>query len=459
MDCKQIIDLISMYVDSELDERQKAEFEEHVSQCSSCKEELNDILKVLEVLHSIPEVDLPDNFKDELHEKLIKVKENEFSTGKLFFIKNRYIRAISTVAAGVLIIFVLKGILFDGFLLKIKYDKSLMSTRDTDDAAVMMKGNAPADYVEKANSVNGSKEKTKDMSELSENGNMQKMDEGIMSQDVQKSPDEFSGKEELFTSQFTKEDISEADTPEPDVLKSDKTRDRTVSSFSVTEDSNNTEDSDSKCSTRSSNDIYFTENTDDSTDLVPEIDMFGAKQTAPYEYEDNYILFRESSKINVTIVVKDNVMDEDKVRSIAIENGAIFSTSNINMMLTMETKTEAETETTKDKDEKGILEFLISGNQYNYFLNNLEDNVKLDNVNMYYTSPIIREDVKINLNELKIKLDGINIKIAEVDKENENSNPPELEKLKSDREKIQKEIDKTLEEYEYVADVTIDISK
>jgi anti-sigma factor RsiW len=117
MDCKQIIDLISMYVDSELDERQKAEFEEHVSQCSSCKEELNDILKVLEVLHSIPEVDLPDNFKDELHEKLIKVKENEFSTGKLFFIKNRYIRAISTVAAGVLIIFVLKGILFDGFLL------------------------------------------------------------------------------------------------------------------------------------------------------------------------------------------------------------------------------------------------------------------------------------------------------------------------------------------------------
>jgi hypothetical protein len=400
---------------------------------------------------------LPDNFKDELHEKLIKVKENEFSAGKLFFIKNRYIRAISTVAAGVLIIFVLKGILFDGFLLKTKYDKSLMSTRDTNDAAVMMKGNAPADYVEKANSVNGSKEKTKDMPELSGNENMQEMDEGIMSQDVHKAPDEFSGKDELFTSQFIKENISEADTSEPDVLKSDTTRDRTVSSFSVTEDSNNTEDSDSKCSTRSSYDIYFTENTDDSTDLVPEIDIFGAKQTAPYENANNYILFRESSKINVTIVVKDNVMAEDKVRSIAIENGAIFSTPDINMMFAMETETE--TKTTKDKDEEGILEFLISGNQYNYFLNNLEDNVKLDNVNMYYTSPIIREDVKTNLNELKIKLDGINVKIAEVDNESENSSPPELEKLESDREKIQKEIDKTLEEYEYVADVTIDISK
>ncbi len=442
MDCKQVINLISMYVDCELDESQKAKFEEHVNQCPSCKEELNDILKVLEILHSIPEVDLPASFKDELHEKLIQVKENEFSTGKLSFIKSRYIRALSTVAAGALIIFVLKGIFFDGFFLKTKYDKSMMTARGTDDSVVMTKGNISAGYAGKANSFNDSKEKTKDMPELPRDENMQKMDDGTES----------------------KQDALSADTSEFGIIKSDTPRDRIVSSFSITEDFDNTEDSDNKCSTRSSNDIYFTKEADGSTDSVPEVAMFGAKQAAPYENADDYILFRENSKINVTIVVKDNVIDEDKVMSIAIENGAIFSTSDINMMSTMETKTETteiepETETTKDKYEMEIVEFLISGNQYNYFINNLGDNVKFNNANMYYTSPIIREDVKIDLNELKIKLDEINIKIAETDNEKDDSSPPELEKLKSDREKIEEEIDKTLKEYEYIADVTIDISK
>lgn len=243
-------------------------------------------------------------------------------------------------------------------------------------------------------------------------------------------------------------------------------RDRTISSFSITEDANNIQDSDNKCSTRSSNGICFTEGADASTDSVPEITMFGVKQVASEENADDYILSRENSKINVSIVVKGYVMDEDKVMSIAIENGAIFSTFDTDMMSTMETETETtetepETETAKDEvmDEERIIEFLILGNQYNYFLNNLGDNVKLDNANMYYASPVIREDVKINLNELRIKLDEINIKIAEIEKENDDSGPPELEKLKSDKERIQVEIDKILGEYEYVADVTIDIRK
>ena len=57
MDCDKVKQLLSSYIDGELNEEEKIEFDNHIAQCSSCKEEFNDILKVLDILHSIPEVE------------------------------------------------------------------------------------------------------------------------------------------------------------------------------------------------------------------------------------------------------------------------------------------------------------------------------------------------------------------------------------------------------------------
>jgi len=451
-----------MYVDCELDEEQKAKFKEHVSKCLSCEEELNDMLEVIEILHSIPEVDLPDNFKDELHEKLIKVKEKEFSTKKLFFIKNRYIKVFSTIAAGVLIIFVLKGILYDDVFNKTKFGK-LTATEDIKDSAVIMSKGISADDAEKACSVNGSKEQIRIASELPENKNELETDEETENQDIQKEPDKFTGEDGFFASQFTKKGESDADISEPDLLSSDTPHDRSISNTADPNDFNIAGNSDIITAGEGSADNTFREYTNGSTELVQSRALFGDRQIALDENVNTYVLFSVNGKIKATIIIKDNIIDEDRVRTIAIENGAVFKTSDINMLSIKEAKTEESKveskEESKAENASQIVEFTISGNQYEHFLSVLDEDTKPSSANIDFTSPVIREDAEIKLNELDKKLDDINRQIAEIEKDEEDSSPTELEKLKSDKEKIQEEIDQLLGSYEYIADVTINISK
>jgi len=115
MDCDKVKQLLSSYIDGELNEEEKIEFDNHIAKCSSCKEEFNDILKVLDILHSIPEVELPADFKEGLHKKLVEVKQQE--------IRPFRIRILSSVAAGIMVMFALGIVIFNaGGLRQKKFD-------------------------------------------------------------------------------------------------------------------------------------------------------------------------------------------------------------------------------------------------------------------------------------------------------------------------------------------------
>ena len=140
MDCDYAKKLISLYIDNEMDEKERSEFEEHISSCEACRNELNAISETVKLLRSIPQVELPSSFKKELHEKLVKVKEEENRNRRrgLFFIRNSYLKAVSTIAAGAFVIFALRGLFFSNFMTKSDISKST-SDSAIPEAAIMEK--------------------------------------------------------------------------------------------------------------------------------------------------------------------------------------------------------------------------------------------------------------------------------------------------------------------------------
>ena len=72
--CTEVRNLISLYIDDELSKAELEEFNEHINSCSHCRAELEEIKTIVRLCRDIDEVELPANFKLELHEKLVEIK-------------------------------------------------------------------------------------------------------------------------------------------------------------------------------------------------------------------------------------------------------------------------------------------------------------------------------------------------------------------------------------------------
>lgn len=72
MDCDKIKDSLVAYIHHELTEQDARLIEQHISQCKVCREEVNQLNKLSELL-----VKPPDNFADEVIERIKERKELE----------------------------------------------------------------------------------------------------------------------------------------------------------------------------------------------------------------------------------------------------------------------------------------------------------------------------------------------------------------------------------------------
>ncbi|AKL94919.1 DNA polymerase I [Clostridium aceticum] len=112
MDCKNIDNYISSYIDGYLTKQEKEDFEKHINQCEACKAQYDNLNLILDCVHEIEEVPLPKNFTMQLGEKLREeaVKDEE-STDSSLDLKKKDIskkpfkkwRVIGGIAAGLLI--------------------------------------------------------------------------------------------------------------------------------------------------------------------------------------------------------------------------------------------------------------------------------------------------------------------------------------------------------------------
>jgi hypothetical protein len=75
MQCSKVKKLINFYIDEELSKRQMEEIKAHLALCTECKNDYYELMSVKEFLQNMPPVELPSNFNDMLHAKLLEEKK------------------------------------------------------------------------------------------------------------------------------------------------------------------------------------------------------------------------------------------------------------------------------------------------------------------------------------------------------------------------------------------------
>jgi len=107
MKCTNINELMSAYIDNEINEVDKAKFEKHIAQCPQCKEEYELLKSLVLECSEIDEAELPEDFREGLHTRLMEAKAEKPSKLADFMRKNRWTTAASAAAAVLIIAFAL----------------------------------------------------------------------------------------------------------------------------------------------------------------------------------------------------------------------------------------------------------------------------------------------------------------------------------------------------------------
>ncbi len=70
-ECHRLLDSLSDYVDGTLDDELCREIEAHMVGCENCRVVVNTLAKTVELYHTAPEPNLPDEVRDRLFKRLM----------------------------------------------------------------------------------------------------------------------------------------------------------------------------------------------------------------------------------------------------------------------------------------------------------------------------------------------------------------------------------------------------
>jgi hypothetical protein len=82
MNCKQVRDNLSPYLDQVLSQEEVNLVEKHLEKCSSCRQELIDLKKTLSLIQGLPELPVPESFQIDLHRKLEALQQEKETKNK-----------------------------------------------------------------------------------------------------------------------------------------------------------------------------------------------------------------------------------------------------------------------------------------------------------------------------------------------------------------------------------------
>lgn len=80
MECNEIRELLSLYIDQMLDDTQMNEVEQHLAICAACKKEYDELLEITELLNGTEMIPVPDSFEFRLKQALKEEKQNIISS-------------------------------------------------------------------------------------------------------------------------------------------------------------------------------------------------------------------------------------------------------------------------------------------------------------------------------------------------------------------------------------------
>jgi len=106
MKCETIKNMMSSYIDKDLNNIEKAEFEKHLAECEECRAEYESLIDIVAACGNLEEIELPQNFRTELHQRLNeeKRKRNFFSGimgSKRMKMATGFVAAVLVIAIGI----------------------------------------------------------------------------------------------------------------------------------------------------------------------------------------------------------------------------------------------------------------------------------------------------------------------------------------------------------------------
>jgi hypothetical protein len=102
MKCETIRNMISSYIDKDLNDIEKTELEKHLTECEQCREEYESMLDIVAVCGNLEEIELPQNFRTELHQRLVGEKKKKNFFGSI--LGNRNMKMATGLVAAALVI-------------------------------------------------------------------------------------------------------------------------------------------------------------------------------------------------------------------------------------------------------------------------------------------------------------------------------------------------------------------
>jgi hypothetical protein len=109
--CGDIRELMTLYIENDLNKDSNLDFEEHLYNCNSCRLEFEEFKTVIKLCEEINDEEIPDGFSQSLHDKLVIEKQKQDNDKKLIY-KNKYFKVITSIAAVLLLVVFVKGIYF-----------------------------------------------------------------------------------------------------------------------------------------------------------------------------------------------------------------------------------------------------------------------------------------------------------------------------------------------------------
>ncbi len=126
--CIEVKELLSLYIDGELDKKTSDEVKKHMRFCTECYEEMEDIKRVIQLCRDCEDEELPVGFKKQLHEKLASEAERQHSSAARSRKITRLLGIGSSIAALLIMAVIVKDVWFN---------QNLTSKSESPEAAIL----------------------------------------------------------------------------------------------------------------------------------------------------------------------------------------------------------------------------------------------------------------------------------------------------------------------------------
>ncbi len=123
---------ISLYIDEQLDYNDREEFMKHVEKCPQCAQKLKEESYIANLCKNQEPIELPKDFSQSLHSRLIEVSQKDKNNKRLLFINKKVMTAISAAAVVAISLLAYKFIPDMGSMMdKTAYTESTAAQADT----------------------------------------------------------------------------------------------------------------------------------------------------------------------------------------------------------------------------------------------------------------------------------------------------------------------------------------